>query len=211
MHILIALISIWSLTACNSEPTADQRVQQDKIEQPTTSTEKAPASTKPVSTVDKKETEVQQASKEVISEKKVESKPTNNTTSDKPKAKKETPKKKEVKKPAPKPAPKPVEKPKIIFPQTEHNFGFINEGDTVRHTFRFLNDGPSPVEILDVQVSCGCTVPVYPLEPILPGRLGKIDVTFLSKGKIGSQLATIDVTTNAEKPEQTLILTGVIR
>lgn len=110
-----------------------------------------------------------------------------------------------------KPPPPPIEKAKIFFPDTLHDFGFINEGDTITHSFRFINDGKAPLEILDVQVSCGCTVPLYSLAEILPGRLSKIDVTYLSKGKIGSQIATIDVLTNAENPSQTLYLKGVIR
>ena len=105
----------------------------------------------------------------------------------------------------------PAEKAILFFPDTLFNFGFINEGDTIDHTFRFLNNGTAPLEILDVKVSCGCTVPVFPLEAVQPGRLSKIDVTFLSKGKIGSQLATIDVLTNAENSSQTLYLKGVVR
>lgn len=204
MNILFAVIAFSSLLACTAEPNETaQNIKKEII---------APAEPKPEKKTPVKEPapeQVKQQSNEVKEEK---------TTSPAPKKKiekKVTAKKEPVKttkpKAKPKPKPKPVEKPKVIFPQTEHNFGFINEGDTVRHTFRFLNDGKSPLEILDVQVSCGCTVPVYPLEPILPGRLGKIDITFLSKGKVGSQRATIDVETNAENPLQTLTLTGVIR
>ena len=130
--------------------------------------------------------------------------------------------KKEIKKPAvkpdvakkkvvPPPPPPPPSKPEIFFPDTLFNYGFINEGDTIKHSFRFINDGKVDLEILDVQVSCGCTVPKWSLEPIGPGRLSKIEVTFLSKGKIGSQLATIDVLTNAKNPRQTLYLKGVVR
>ena len=103
------------------------------------------------------------------------------------------------------------EKAVIFFPDTLFDFGFINEGDTIAHTFRFLNNGKAPLEILDVQVSCGCTVPVFPLEAVQPGRLNKIEVTFLSKGKMGSQLATIDILTNAENARETLYLKGVVR
>ncbi len=113
--------------------------------------------------------------------------------------------------PVPKAKPPVVVKPKLFFPDTLFNFGFIDEGDTISHTFRFLNDGQQALEILDVQVSCGCMIPLYPLESIGPGRLGKIDVTFLSTGKIGSQVATIDVLTNAENPKQKLYLKGVVR
>ena len=107
--------------------------------------------------------------------------------------------------------PPPVEKPKIYFPDTLYNYGFIDESDTVVHTFRFINDGKEDLDILDVQVSCGCMIPKYPLTAIKPGRMGKIEVTFLSAGKIGSQLATIDVLTNARNPRQTLYLKGVVR
>lgn len=101
--------------------------------------------------------------------------------------------------------------PIVFFPDTIHDFGFINEGDTIRHTFRFLNKGQSPLEITDVQVSCGCTVPIYSLEPILPGRMSTIDITYLSTGKVGRQQAIIDVHTNAQKSVQKLYLKGVVR
>jgi hypothetical protein len=111
----------------------------------------------------------------------------------------------------PPPIKKMEAKPIIFFPDTLHNYGFIDEGDTIRHSFRFLNDGTVPLEILDVQVSCGCTIPVYPLTNIEPGRLSKIDITFLSSGKLGPQEATIDILSNASKPIRRLYLKGVIR
>ena len=117
-------------------------------------------------------------------------------------------------------APKPEKKvtpmpiasnPVLFFVDTLHDYGFINEGDTIKHSFKFINRGDAPLEILDVQVSCGCMLPSYSFLDIEPGRLGKIDVTFLSKGKLGPQVATIDLLTNAKNPRQTLYLKGVIR
>ncbi|MGB5264210.1 MAG: DUF1573 domain-containing protein, partial [Lutimonas sp.] len=44
--------------------------------------------------------------------------------------------------------------------------------------------------------SCGCTVPEYPKEPILPGNSGTILVKFNSAGKPNQQMKEITLTTN---------------
>jgi hypothetical protein len=133
--------------------------------------------------------------------------------------KKQTPKKVETvvnseqmqKTNVPKPKPKPIAKANIYFPDTLFNFGFINEGDSISYSFKFLNTGDGQLEIMDVQVTCGCTIPTYPLEPILPGRIGKVDVTYNSHGKFGKQLARIDILTNADPELTSLYLKGVVR
>ncbi len=50
----------------------------------------------------------------------------------------------------------------IKFDNPEHDFGTLTEGDTVSHVFSFTNTGTDPLEILAVNVSCGCTVAENP-------------------------------------------------
>ena len=58
--------------------------------------------------------------------------------------------------------------PVMTFDRTEHDFGTINEGDVVETSFSFTNTGNSDLMILDARGSCGCTVPEYPKNTLLP-------------------------------------------
>ena len=101
-----------------------------------------------------------------------------------------------VKKPS-----KPVKKPraKMVFDQPTHDYGFIMQGDKVKHEFHFKNIGDDDLLITRVNASCGCTTPLYPREVIPPGGSGKIGVVFNSSGKLGRQNPTVDVYTNYQR------------
>lgn len=71
------------------------------------------------------------------------------------------------------------------FVDTAFNFGQINDGDVVEHTFRFKNIGKGPMSIVKVEASCGCTTPNWTREVIPPGGEGSITATFDSNGKGG--------------------------
>ena len=90
----------------------------------------------------------------------------------------------------------------ITFEKSTHDFGDITQGDVVNHVFKFKNTGTAPLIISDVQVTCGCTVPTKPKEPILPGKTGEIGATFNSGGKMGKQNKTITVISNAANTEE---------
>ena len=73
------------------------------------------------------------------------------------------------------------------------------ESDSGLRTFEFKNTGNQPLIISNVQSTCGCTVPSFPKEPILPGKMGKIDVKYnMSAGPIRK---TITVESNASNFE----------
>lgn len=107
---------------------------------------------------------------------------------------------------APKPA-EPEQKPEgplpvFQFQEEEHDFGTINEGDVVEHTFTFTNTGEAPLIIQSAKGSCGCTVPTWPKEPIPVGGTGEIVAQFNSKGKPNIQNKTVTITANTW-PKQT--------
>lgn len=87
-------------------------------------------------------------------------------------------------------------KPIIKFSDTLHNFGHIREGEVVSYEFSFTNTGKSPLIITTASGSCGCTVPDYPKEPIVPGQSATLKVTFNSSGKSGHQEKSVTLTTN---------------
>jgi Protein of unknown function (DUF1573) len=99
----------------------------------------------------------------------------------------------------------------IKFEQEVHDFGVVDEGDVVKHIFKFTNVGPNPLVISNARASCGCTVPSWPKEPIPPNGTGEIKVEFNSKGKPGSQSKTVTVTGNTNPTETQLTIKGEVK
>lgn len=94
--------------------------------------------------------------------------------------------------------------PTFKFENDTHDFGKIQQGDKVTYKFNFANIGKSPLIIQDAVASCGCTIPVWPKQPIKPGDGGQIVVTFNSTGKMGLQDKMITITANTN-PSQTMV------
>jgi len=88
--------------------------------------------------------------------------------------------------------------PVMAFEEAEHDFGTINEGDVVEHTFKFTNTGKAPLVIVSAKGSCGCTVPTWPKDPIAPGAKGEMLVKFNSTGKPNQQTKQVTITANTE-------------
>jgi hypothetical protein len=76
------------------------------------------------------------------------------------------------------------------------DFGTIRYGDSVLLTFRFKNTGIHPLFLSAVKPSCGCTVPHYPAEAIMPGEESELTANFHSVGQADTVHKTILVTSN---------------
>ena len=87
--------------------------------------------------------------------------------------------------------------PVLKFEKNTHDFGDIHQGEKVEQIFGFTNTGTEPLIITNIQVTCGCTAPEWPREPIMPGGSGKIKVVFNSTGKQGRQDKVVTVVSNA--------------
>ncbi|MBT4869051.1 MAG: DUF1573 domain-containing protein, partial [Polaribacter sp.] len=66
----------------------------------------------------------------------------------------------------------------ISFDKKEYDFGTVNEGDIVETSYLVTNSGKTDLVITNAQASCGCTVPVWPKNPIKPGATGEVKVKF---------------------------------
>jgi hypothetical protein len=91
-----------------------------------------------------------------------------------------------------------IDKPEIKFDEEIFDFGKISQGEKVSHAFYFKNTGNKSLVITSASGSCGCTVPEWPKEPVLPGQNAKVNVIFNSEGKSGYQEKTITIVTNCE-------------
>ena len=97
------------------------------------------------------------------------------------------------------------------FMEEEYNFGTINQGEVVSHTFKFKNTGSEPLIITDAKATCGCTVPKKPTEPIAPGETGELVVEFNSAGKSGAQTKQVTVTANTNPPQSFIRIVSDIK
>lgn len=100
--------------------------------------------------------------------------------------------------------------PVFEFKEDSYDFGTINEGDEVEHTFAFTNTGDAPLIIQSARGSCGCTVPTWPKEPIPVGGAGEITAKFNSKGKPNMQNKTVTITANTWPKKTTLRIKAMV-
>lgn len=87
--------------------------------------------------------------------------------------------------------------PIIEFEEKSVDFGTLKEGDVVEHKFVFKNTGKSPLQILKVDVQCGCTVASKPEAPVGIGQKDTISVRFNSSGKVGVNKKFVTIHSNA--------------
>lgn len=64
------------------------------------------------------------------------------------------------------------------FNEEKHNFGKIKQNVPAVYFFEITNNSSKPLVIENASASCGCTVPEYPKEPIVPGKTAKIKVQY---------------------------------
>lgn len=87
------------------------------------------------------------------------------------------------------------------------DYGTIEQHSDGTRLFAFTNEGDAPLLITGVKTSCGCTVPSYSKEPILPGKTGELKIKYDTK-RLGAFTKTIRVTSNAEGGNKILKIKG---
>ena len=88
--------------------------------------------------------------------------------------------------------------PEIEFEKVVHDYGTIPYNGNGECEFRFTNTGNEPLLVQKPKSSCGCTIPSWPNEPILPGESDVIKVTYRTN-RVGNINKTVTVTSNAVK------------
>jgi hypothetical protein len=84
--------------------------------------------------------------------------------------------------------------PKIKFKETIWDFGRVKQGEVLSHEFVFTNEGDATLNIRKVTSTCGCTAALLSADKIAPGKEGKIEVKFDTRGYGGqvSKLLYVD-------------------
>ncbi len=78
------------------------------------------------------------------------------------------------------------------------DYGTIERGADPLRVVEFTNTGTEPLVIKNARGSCGCTVPTWPKEPIMPGETSKIEIRYDTK-RVGNISKTVKVTTNEKE------------
>lgn len=99
--------------------------------------------------------------------------------------------------------------PVIEFEKVVHDYGEIDQHADGNCEFKFTNTGKEPLILSNVRSSCGCTVPVWPRQPILPGKSDVIKVKYDTK-RIGIINKSIQVYSNATEKTVVLKIKGKI-
>ncbi len=97
----------------------------------------------------------------------------------------------------------------INFESKIVDYGEIEKGSDPLRKFAFVNDGTEPLVIKTAKGSCGCTVPDYPREPILPGESGVIDVRY-DTNRMGQFQKTVTLSTNVSDQKIVLTIKGKV-
>ena len=99
--------------------------------------------------------------------------------------------------------------PEIAFEKTVHDYGQIVQSGDGTCEFKFTNTGKEPLILSRPQSSCGCTVPTWPQEPVLPGKSEVIKVTY-NTNNVGMINKTVTVTSNAKTARVVLQIKGQV-
>jgi hypothetical protein len=100
--------------------------------------------------------------------------------------------------------------PTIEFETDVMDYGTVEyNGDGLRE-FVFKNTGKEPLIISRAKGSCGCTVPTWPKEPIMPGETGAIKVKYATN-RPGRFTKTVTISSNAKTPTKRLTIKGTVK
>jgi hypothetical protein len=100
--------------------------------------------------------------------------------------------------------------PILEWESNAYDFGDIQQGEKIEHTFHFTNKGTEPLIITNVTTQCGCTTPKgWPRDPVMPGARAEITIAFNSEAKLGRQNKVATIISNATNTKANqLLLSG---
>ncbi|MEM9886498.1 MAG: DUF1573 domain-containing protein [Bacteroidota bacterium] len=100
--------------------------------------------------------------------------------------------------------------PVMTFETEVIDYGVIEYNSDPFRFFKFTNTGTEPLIISNARGSCGCTVPTYPTDPIMPGETAEVKVKYDTK-RAGSKFTKfVTLTTNEANPTRKLTIKGEV-
>lgn len=102
-----------------------------------------------------------------------------------------------------------VEGAGMVYVTETIDYGTIAANSDGKREFVFTNNGNKPLIITNAAGSCGCTVPTFPKEPIMPGAKAVIGVKYDTSRAGQPFTKTVTITSNAEgMPSKVLTIKG---
>ena len=89
------------------------------------------------------------------------------------------------------------------------DYGTIDQGSEPLRLATFTNTGTEPLIISGAKGSCGCTVPNWPKELIMPGETSQIEIRYDTK-RVGAINKTVTVTSNDPAGKHVIRVQGTI-
>lgn len=99
----------------------------------------------------------------------------------------------------------------LVALQEDYDFGTVESGPVVGHTFRLKNLGPDTIDITSVTPACGCTAVLASTPRLGPGEEGGVEVALDTYKLSGSQAKTVIVrSSDVVRPELVLTVHGTV-
>ena len=89
------------------------------------------------------------------------------------------------------------------------DFGEIPVGKSKVIEVGFTNTGTKPLIITDTYTNCGCTGVEFPKEPFMPGKSGKLTISY-DADEEGFFNKTITIYSNADNKKETIKIQGMV-
>lgn len=102
-----------------------------------------------------------------------------------------------------------AEGPVMTFDNMVVDYGDIEQNSDPLRVVSFTNTGSEPLVISNARGSCGCTVPTWPKQPVMPGESGTIEIRYDTK-RLGKINKTVTITTNDGGDAHVLKVVGLI-
>ncbi len=104
---------------------------------------------------------------------------------------------------------KSVSGPVMTFEKIDMDYGTIAQGSDPLRKFAFKNTGTEQLVIKNARGSCGCTVPNYKKEPVMPGETSEIEVRYDTQ-RVGPFTKTVTIETNEGDQPRVLTIHGTV-
>lgn len=97
----------------------------------------------------------------------------------------------------------------LSLDSTYIDMGSIQKDSIGEAMMGFTNTGNAPLQIMRIFSECGCTVPSYSSDEVMPGEKGKIKIRFNAKNRQpGTFRKALRVRSNGDNPREVFIVKG---
>ncbi|MDE6548045.1 MAG: DUF1573 domain-containing protein [Muribaculaceae bacterium] len=101
--------------------------------------------------------------------------------------------------------------PHLQLDSTYLDMGCIPVDSIGEAVMGFHNTGDAPLQIFRIFSECGCTVPSYSSDEVMPGERGEITIRFNGKNRVaGSFRKALRIRSNADNHREVFIVKGRI-